>query len=247
MNGSMTEIPVAGGATFPGYLAAPASLRGPGLLVLADIYNMTPYIKNVADDFAAEGYLALVPDLFWRIRPGIGLAWGDPGRAEGRAYSDQIDIDRLVGDLDAAASFLRAHGGSTGRVGCMGFCLGGRLACLLAARTGIDAAVGYYRSTSTSIWPRSRPPPAPSSSISVLWTAASPSIWSIGCGPPPGIGRTSPSMSMTGPDTASAARTSRPTTQTPPAWRISEPSTSCGTPLDPPHEAIEEIAARGLS
>ena len=144
MNGSMTDIPVAGGGTFPGYLAAPASLRGPGLLVLPDIYNMTPYIKTVADDFAAEGYLALVPDLFWRIRPGIGLAWGDPGRAEGRAYSAQLDIDRLVGDLDAAASFLRAHAGSTGRVGCMGYCLGGRLACLLAARTGIDAAVGYY-------------------------------------------------------------------------------------------------------
>jgi carboxymethylenebutenolidase len=99
-------------------------------------------MRRVCDWLAARGFVAICPDLFWRIEPGIELDESQRDRA--MALLGKLDPGKAVDDAAAAVEFLRAHSACTGRVGAVGYCLGGRLAYLLAARHKIDAAVGYY-------------------------------------------------------------------------------------------------------
>jgi carboxymethylenebutenolidase len=131
--------------TFSGYLASPATRRGPGIVVIQEIFGVNAVMRAVADDLAAAGYFALVPDLFWRLEPGVQLS--DKTDAEWqRAFSlmNRFDADSGVKDIQAAITQLRAVNGCNGKVGVVGYCLGGMLAYLAAARTDSDASVGYY-------------------------------------------------------------------------------------------------------
>ena len=141
MSGRDIEVETADGA-FAAYLSAPAAGRGPGLLLLPEIYNVNRHIRAVADGYAAEGYTVIAPDVFWRLVPGRFLRYTPSGMAEARALNQRLDVDRLVADLGACFARLRADGAA--RVGVMGFCLGGKLAYLCAARHAVDAAVSYY-------------------------------------------------------------------------------------------------------
>ncbi|HEY1836135.1 MAG TPA: dienelactone hydrolase family protein [Rhizomicrobium sp.] len=144
MSGTDISIATPDGA-MGGYLASPSGGRGPGLVVIQEIFGVNKVMRDLADGFAARGYFALVPDLFWRIQPGVQLT--DHSKAEwdqAFALMNKFDPDSGVKDIQASLAHLRGTSGCTGKVGDVGYCLGGLLAYLTATRTDSDASVGYY-------------------------------------------------------------------------------------------------------
>jgi carboxymethylenebutenolidase len=131
-------------ANFMGYIARPSGTAKAAIIVIQEIFGVNPGIRQKCDKLAAEGYVALAPDLFWRLQPGIEL---DPDvEAEFNQALDwmgKFNQDAGIRDIQAAINYLRDTEG-TAKVGCVGYCLGGRLAFMTAARTSIDASVGYY-------------------------------------------------------------------------------------------------------
>jgi len=140
----MVTIKSFDGGEFDAYLALPASEQGAGIVVLQEIFGVNKYMRSVADWYAAHGFVALCPDLFWRQQRGVELT--DKGADWEKAFAlyQGIDEAKAVADSAAAMEFLRAHPACTGRVGAVGFCMGGNLAYLLSARFRPDCAVGYY-------------------------------------------------------------------------------------------------------
>jgi len=129
---------------YTAYIAYPRAGTAPGLLVLPEIYNSNDHIRSVADHFAAEGFTALAPDVFWRLQANQYFPYTDAGQAQARAFNQRLNVDQLIVDLGNAVQLLRANPNSSGLVGSVGFCLGGKLSYLCAARLGVDAAVSYY-------------------------------------------------------------------------------------------------------
>lgn len=130
---------------FGAYLAKPKSGKGPGIVVIQEIYGVNANIRAIVDGLAAEGYFALAPDLFWRIEPNIQLDGGI--EAEKKKAFDlfgKFKIDPGVRDIQAAIAHLREVQGCTGKIGAVGYCLGGLLAYLSGTRADCDSAVGYY-------------------------------------------------------------------------------------------------------
>lgn len=130
---------------FSAYLSAPSAGSGPGVVVIQEIFGVNAVMRGVADALAARGYFALCPDLFWRLEPGVQLT--DKSKAEwDRAFAllNAFDIDAGVRDIQTTITHLRAMQGCTGKVGALGYCLGGQLAYLTATRTDSDASVSYY-------------------------------------------------------------------------------------------------------
>jgi carboxymethylenebutenolidase len=133
------------GSVFYAYLAVPAKLPAPGIVVLQEIFGVNADMRAVADDLAKQGYIAIVPDLFWRQEPGIELN-SDVEADRSRAYQlyQGMDEGLAVKDAAAAVDHLQSMKECSGPLGALGYCLGGKLAYLLAARTKIHAAVSYY-------------------------------------------------------------------------------------------------------
>jgi len=134
---------------FSGYLAMPRGdgdgSRAPGLVVIQEIFGVNHVMRALCDDFAAQGFLALCPDLFWRQEPGVQLT--DKTEAEwNRAFELYKGFHEAKGvsDLIAAVDHLRVHPRCSGKVGTIGFCLGGKLAYLMATRSNADCSVSYY-------------------------------------------------------------------------------------------------------
>ena len=145
MPGKMIDIKAPDGGAFQGFLAVPEGGGGGGVIVLQEIFGINYFMRETCHRLAAQGYMALCPDLFWRQAPGIELsdmAEGDWGRAF--ALYQGFDMDQGVADAGAALEQLRGRQGCSGKVGAVGYCLGGMLAYLVAARTKADASVGYY-------------------------------------------------------------------------------------------------------
>jgi carboxymethylenebutenolidase len=130
------------GGEFDAYLAVPASGYGPGIVVLQEIYGVNHYMRSVADWYAARGFVALCPDLFWRMEPGVQLTEAEWEKAID--FYQRLDEAKAVEDSAAALAFLRKHPACSGRAGAVGFCLGGNLAYLLSVRFKPECAVGYY-------------------------------------------------------------------------------------------------------
>ena len=130
---------------FGGYLASPASGHGPGVVVIQEIFGVNDVVRQICDYHAARGRFALAPDLFWRLEPGVQLTdktQEDWGKAFG--LMQRFDADKGVVDIQASIRHLREVPGCSGKIGTVGYCLGGQLAFLSATRTDTDAAVGYY-------------------------------------------------------------------------------------------------------
>ena len=143
----MAEVTIkaADGGSFAAYLATPAATKAPGFLLIQEIFGVNKVMRDLADGFAAAGYLVLCPDLFWRQEPGIQLT--DKTEAEwGRAFQLYQGFDEAKGveDLKASLAHLRGLTHCTGKVGSVGYCLGGKLAYLMATRSDADCNVGYY-------------------------------------------------------------------------------------------------------
>jgi carboxymethylenebutenolidase len=144
--GKMIEIRATdSNATFSGYLALPASGKGPGVVIGQEIFGINANMRAVADFYAEEGYVALVPDLFWRLQPGIDLGYTEADFARAIDLFQRLDVDKAVTDIDASFNALRALPEVEGAgLGYVGFCMGGKLAWLTATRTDVACAVGYY-------------------------------------------------------------------------------------------------------
>jgi carboxymethylenebutenolidase len=134
-----------GDGSFDAYLAEPDGTPRAAIVVIQEIFGVNEGIRRKCDHWAEQGYLALAPDLFWRLRPGVEL---DPDKedefSEAIALMNRFDQDQGIRDIEAAVREARARLGPNGKVGCVGYCLGGRLAYMTAARTDVDASVGYY-------------------------------------------------------------------------------------------------------
>src|SRR5216110_187509 len=135
MPGSMVKFPSNGGAT-DAYLAAPASGKGPGVLVIQEWWGLVPHIKRVADRFAAEGFAALAPDMYH------GKTADEPDGA-GKLFM-ALNIAQAEKDLRGAAKYLAGQS-STPKLGAVGFCMGGQLALYAATlNPTIGACVNFY-------------------------------------------------------------------------------------------------------
>jgi carboxymethylenebutenolidase len=130
---------------FRAYVALAASNKAPAIVVIQEIFGVNKVMRDITDGLAAQGYLAICPDLFWRIEPGIDIT--DRSKAEwDRAFElfNLCDVGKAVEDVGRTVDHVRGHERSSGKVGAVGFCLGGLLAFLTAVRTSADCAVSYY-------------------------------------------------------------------------------------------------------
>ncbi len=132
-----------GNDEFSAYVAEPSDPNAPAIIVIQEIFGVNHVMRDTCDWLAREGYHAICPDLFWRIEPGIDIT--DKTKEEwDRAFElfKTFNVESGITDIKATIAQVRASGKS--KVGAVGYCLGGLMSYLTAARTDVDAAVGYY-------------------------------------------------------------------------------------------------------
>jgi pimeloyl-ACP methyl ester carboxylesterase len=197
MAGSMTEIPVNGDAV-PAYISLPPSGSGPGVVVIQEWWGLVPHIRDVADRLAAQGFVAVAPDLY------RGKETTEPDEA-GKLVME-MQLEQAAKDMAAAVDALLAMPETTGQgAGVVGFCVGGGLALFLASRKPeVRAVVGTCRRSGGRC---SATPPSTTTSR----PRRSPSASSASCAPP---GWTSPSTTTRAPATPSST-TAGPRSTTP--------------------------------
>ncbi len=130
---------------FAAYVARPSDPKAPAIVVIQEIFGVNAVMRGVCDELAAAGFVAVCPDLFWRIEPGIDIT--DQSEAEWKKAFElynAFDVEAGVKDIAATIDHVRALPEVNGKVGAVGFCLGGLLAYLTATRTDADASVAYY-------------------------------------------------------------------------------------------------------
>ena len=137
------DIP-AGNDSFGGYLALPKGGKGPAVIIIQEIFGVNSHIRSVADQYAADGYVAFAPDIFWRTQPRVELTYAGSDRDKGIELMQKTDVGLAVADIGASAAALRARPEVTGKIAAIGYCFGGKLAYLAAAQGTVDAAVAYY-------------------------------------------------------------------------------------------------------
>lgn len=129
--------------SFGAYVARPdGEAKAPAVVVLQEIFGINKTMREVTEGLAGQGYVAICPDLFWRIEPGIDIT--DKQMDEAFALYGKFDVAKGIADVQTTIDYIRKDPQVTGKVGAVGFCLGGLLAYLTALRTNVDAAVGYY-------------------------------------------------------------------------------------------------------
>ncbi len=142
----MSEITIAAAdGSFGAYVARAESGGAAGVLVIQEIFGVTRVMRGICDRLAGDGFLAVCPDLFWRMGPGLELSDSsekDLARALELygAFSEAKGISDLIATLD----HVRALNGCSGRVACTGYSLGGKLAYLMATRSDADCCASYY-------------------------------------------------------------------------------------------------------
>lgn len=159
--GDITTLQAADGHTFPAYVAQPAGAPRGGVVVLQEIFGVNSHIRDVADGYAKEGYLAVAPSTFHRVKAGVELGYSPDDMSAGIALKGQVEALPALGvlsDIQAAID----HAAQAGKVGIVGYCWGGlltwRAACLLK---GLSAAVPYYGGGSTTPEEIARTPRVP--------------------------------------------------------------------------------------
>jgi len=138
-------VTAADGGTFSAYLAIAKGGKGPGVVVIQEIFGVNQVMREMTDALAAQGYTAICPDLFWRQKPGIQIT--DKTKAEwdqAMGLMQGMDQDKAVEDLKSTLATLRKHPACSGRAGTVGYCLGGRLAFMMATRSDADCSVSFY-------------------------------------------------------------------------------------------------------
>ena len=145
----MPDITIAApdGGSFKAYLAMPARTPAAGLVLIQEIFGVNQVMRELADGYAKQGYIVACPDLFWRIEPGVQIT--DKSQAEWDKAFELMnkflpDFAKGVGDIQATITHVRGMKECTGKVGTVGYCLGGSLAYATSFFTDSDASVGYY-------------------------------------------------------------------------------------------------------
>ncbi len=136
--GKMIRLRAADGHELDAYVAEPKGKPKGGIVVVKEIFGVTNHVKRVADQYAAEGYKAIAPAMFDRIKPGITLDYKDI--QQGIAYMQQLQWPNTLADIEAAAAAVRP----TGSAAVVGYCWGGTVAHVAAADLKLDAAISYY-------------------------------------------------------------------------------------------------------
>ncbi len=149
--GSTVQLTAGDGHTFEAYLAEPDGSAIAGLVVIQEIFGVNDHMKEVTDEFAAHGYLAVCPAFFDRVEAGIELSYTDFGR--GRDLIGQITDDMVIADINAAAAKVRP----AGKVGVIGYCWGGAMAFLGACKDDVDCGVSYYGTRTIQYSPNMKP------------------------------------------------------------------------------------------
>jgi len=145
MTNTTTISTLAGDGDFTAYRATPAGTPKAAIVVIQEIFGVNAGIRRKCDTLAEAGYLAIAPDLFWRLEPGIELDPDiEPEFQRALELMGQFDQDKGIADIEASIRAVRSELGDGAKVGVVGYCLGGRLAFMTAARTDVDASVGYY-------------------------------------------------------------------------------------------------------
>ncbi len=144
MPGQFIAITAADGFVFRAFRALPPSGAGPVLLVQQELFGINGQIRAVCDRFAEEGYVVLAPDLFARIEPDVDLGYGEADFQKAMSLYGRFDEAQALSDIGDTIRAARAMPECTGRIGTIGYCLGGKLVVPTAARYGLDCAVSYY-------------------------------------------------------------------------------------------------------
>jgi len=138
------EIPV-GGARMGAYLARPKDATPrPGVIVWMEIFGVNSHIREVTERVAREGYVALAPDFFHRSFPGLDVGYDEKGMEVGMKGLTALDADQMIEDARATVAYLRKAPGCKGKIGAMGFCIGGHMTYLTACETDVAAAASFY-------------------------------------------------------------------------------------------------------
>ena len=136
--GKMIKLKARDGHELDAYLAEPKSKVRGGIVVVQEIFGVNAHIKRVADQYAAEGYRAIAPAMFDRIKRGITVPYSDI--QQGIAYMQQLKWPDTLADVEAAAAVVHDSGSAS----IVGFCWGGTVAHVAASELDLDAAVSYY-------------------------------------------------------------------------------------------------------
>jgi carboxymethylenebutenolidase len=142
-NARWIDIAVEGGS-YKGYLSLPPAGKGPGIVLLEEIFGVNSHIRAVADQYAADGYVVLAPDLFWRHEPGLEFGYTDPDRSQAIEIMKKTDTAQTVADTASAAATLRGLPETTGKIAAIGYCFGGTISYLSAVGGAVDVAIAYY-------------------------------------------------------------------------------------------------------
>lgn len=142
--GNFIDLKAADGFVFPAYVAAPAGRPKAGIVVLQEIFGVNSHIRSVTDGYAAQGYLAVAPATFHRVKPGVDIGYTPDDMSAGMAFKAAVEVLPAPGVMQDIQAAIQ-HASQAGKVGILGFCWGGlltwRSACML---DGLSAAVPYY-------------------------------------------------------------------------------------------------------
>jgi len=139
------SIATADGGSFAAYLALPETTPAPAVICIQEVYGVNRFMRANTDFWASQGFVAISPDIYWRLRSGVEFdpeVEGDGDRA--MALANELDRPQAVEDIAAAISHLRDMAECTGKVGTTGYCLGGLLSYLIGTRHDADCNIGYY-------------------------------------------------------------------------------------------------------
>jgi carboxymethylenebutenolidase len=131
--------------SFEAYVARPETLPAPAVVVLHEVFGVNSDIREHCDELAKQGFLAVAPDLFWRLEPGVSLGVTDPADFQhGLRLYQAFDRDAGARDAEDTVAAVRTHPDCSGKVALLGYCLGGLMTFLTTARYGADAAVAWH-------------------------------------------------------------------------------------------------------
>ncbi|AKV09236.1 MULTISPECIES: dienelactone hydrolase family protein [Pseudomonas] len=129
---------------FGAYLAIPHTRKGPGIVLIQEIFGVNEHIRSVAEQYAADGYLVIAPDLFWRSGHRIELTYDEAGWKRAIELMNATDVDKAQKDIELAIDALKAQPGLDGGIASIGYCFGGLLSYHTAANGLVDVAIAYY-------------------------------------------------------------------------------------------------------
>ncbi|WP_283180546.1 MULTISPECIES: dienelactone hydrolase family protein [unclassified Pseudomonas] len=129
---------------FGAYLAIPHTRKGPGIVLIQEIFGVNEHIRSVAEQYAADGYLVIAPDLFWRSGHRIELTYDEAGWKRAVELMNTTDISKAQTDIELAIDALKAQPGLDGGIASIGYCFGGLLSYHTAANGLVDVAIAYY-------------------------------------------------------------------------------------------------------